>query len=380
MSVYLSLGKDTQGNFYHIDSQKSGKGDLSCPFCLCPLIAVKGKTKAAHFRHDGETCNESLNEIPLIPAWHHFHLDYPLEIINALKDGYQADSKSPNVFQHWKSGLHRFPRAAKAELFNRDNYTDNLIFTDTARTILGSLPLLGFSQWMRNNLQMRIHILREEIEQGTKHRAWLEIEAHRQQAILKASLYLFEYQLADNAVIHKVGRTSRAPDQRLKETALDLEKATGKTVIKSTILRKVANCGHVEKYVFHRYYNQLANIGSHTEYLVLDAKSLKRLKAEFTMLTNNSEPFNKAERFIVTGRWKYEEKRLAASKRGIELTQRECAKFGRPKGSTVSTDDFLIKHSDIVTSLERGRSINQTAEFTDKGRSTVKRVKAAMNK
>ncbi len=380
MSVYLSLGKDTQGNFYHVDSQKSGKGDLSCPFCLCPLIAVKGKTKAAHFRHDGETCNESLNEIPQIPAWHHFHLNYPLEIINALKDGYQADSKSPNVFQHWKSGLHRFPRAAKAELFNRDNYTDNLIFTDTARTILGSLPLLGFSQWMRNNLQMRIHILREEIEQGTKHRAWLEIEAHRQQAILKASLYLFEYQLADNAVIHKVGRTSRAPDQRLKETALDLEKATGKTVIKSTILRKVANCGHVEKYVFHRYYNQLANIGSHTEYLVLDAKSLKRLKAEFTMLTNNSEPFNKAERFIVTGRWKYEEKRLAASKRGIELTQRECAKFGRPKGSTVSTDDFLIKHSDIVTSLERGRSINQTAEFTGKGRSTVKRVKAAMNK
>ncbi len=380
MSVYLSLGKDTQGNFYHVDSQKSGKGDLSCPFCLCPLIAVKGKTKAAHFRHDGETCNESLNEIPQIPAWHHFHLNYPLEIINALKDGYQADSKSPNVFHHWKSGLHRFPRAAKAELFNRDNYTDNLIFTDTARTILGSLPLLGFSQWMRNNLQMRIHILREEIEQGTKHRAWLEIEAHRQQAILKASLYLFEYQLADNAVIHKVGRTSRAPDQRLKETALDLEKATGKTVIKSTILRKVANCGHVEKYVFHRYYNQLANIGSHTEYLVLDAKSLKRLKAEFTMLTNNSEPFNKAERFIVTGRWKYEEKRLAASKRGIELTQRECAKFGRPKGSTVSTDDFLIKHSDIVISLERGRSINQTAEFTGKGRSTVKRVKAAMNK
>ncbi|MBE4621080.1 hypothetical protein BOO23_20265, partial [Vibrio navarrensis] len=88
----------------------------------------------------------------------------------------------------------------------------------------------------------------------------------------------------------------------------------------------------------------------------------------------------KAERFIVTGRWKYEEKRLAASKRGIELTQRESGKFGRPKGSTVSTDDFLIKHSDIVTSLERGRSINQTAEFTGKGRSTVKRVKAAMNK
>ncbi|BCL74213.1 TPA: GIY-YIG nuclease family protein [Vibrio vulnificus] len=380
MSVYLSLGKDTQGNFHHIDSQKSGKGHLACPFCHCPLIAVKGKIKEAHFRHDGETCNESLNEIPQIPAWHHFHLNYPVEIIDALKDGYQADSKSPNVFQHWKSGLHHFPRTAKEELFKRDDWTDNLIFTDTARIILGSLTLLGFSQWMRITLQARISSLREAIEQGTQHRAWLEIEAHRQQAILKASLYLFEYQLEDNSVIHKVGRTSREPKQRLKETVIDLEKATGKSVVKSTVLRKVLNSGHVEKYVFHRYNNQLANIGAHTEYLVLDDKSLKRLKAEFTKLTNNLEPFNKAERFIVTGRWKYEEKRLAASKRGIELTQRESGKFGRPKGSTLSTNSFLIKHADIVANLERGGSINQTAELTGKGRSTVKRVKTAMNK
>ncbi|BCL74205.1 conserved hypothetical protein [Vibrio nigripulchritudo FTn2] len=379
MSVYLSLGKDTQGNFHHIDLQKSGRGKLTCPFCACPLIAVKGKTKAAHFRHDGETCRESLNEIPQIPAWHHFHLNYPIEIVDALKKGYQADSKSPNVFQDWKSE-YLFPRAAEAELFKRDEWTDNLIFTDTARTILGSLPLLGFSQWMRNSLQMRVHTLREAIEQGIKHRAWLEIEAHRQQAILNATLYLFEYQLEDRTVIHKVGRTSRAPEQRLKETVHDIERATGKKVVKSTVLRKVSNSGHVEKYVFHRYNNQLANIGTHTEYLVLDDKSLKRLKAEFTKLTNNLEPFNKNERFIVTGRWKYEEKRLAASKRGIELTQRENGKFGRPKGSTMSSNDLLRKHSDIVISLERGLSINQTAEFTGKGRSTVKRVKAAMGK
>lgn len=105
---------------------------------------------------------------------------------------------------------------------------------------------------------------------------------------------------------------------------------------------------------------------------------MKRLKAEFTKLSNNLESFNKDERFIVSGRWRYEEKRLVASKRGIELTQRENGKFGRPKGSTVSIDDFLMKHSDIVTSLERGLSINQTAEITGKGRSTVKRVKAAI--
>ncbi|WP_330942597.1 helix-turn-helix domain-containing protein [Photobacterium damselae] len=187
-------------------------------------------------------------------------------------------------------------------------------------------------------------------------------------------MYLFEYQLENNSVIHKVGRTSRSTEQRLKEMTFDLEKATGKTVVKSAVLREVANSGHVEKYVFHRYSNQLANIGLHTEYLVLDGKSLKRLKVEFTTLSNNLESFT----IHCHRSRRYEEKRLAASKRGIELTQREKGKFGRPKGSTVSIDDFLMKHSDIVTRLERGLSINQTAEIMGKGRSTVKRVKEAM--
>ncbi|MHC5780112.1 GIY-YIG nuclease family protein [Aliivibrio fischeri] len=378
MSVYLSFGKNKQGNYYHVDSQKSGKGELLCPFCDCPLIAIKGQHKAKHFRHDGQTCNESLNEIPQIPAWHHFHLNYPIGVVEALKEGYQADSKSPNVFQYWKSKPVQISHLIHDELFKQDTWTDNLVFTDTARVILGSLTLHSFSLWMRSTLRDRIQVLRDGIEEGIRHRAWLEIEAYRQQSLLKASLYLFEYQLDDESIIHKVGRTQREPDQRLKETVLDLEKATNRSVVKSKILRVVANSGYVEKYVFYRYSKQLANIGNHTEYLILDERSSKRLKSEFTKLSNNLEPFNKNERFIVTGRWKYEEKRLAASKRGIILTQRENGKFGRPKGTTLSNNDFLLKHSDIVACLEAGSSINQTVKSTGKGRSTVKRVKATM--
>lgn len=379
MGVYLSLGKDIQGNFHHIDEQVSGRGNLLCPFCDCPLIAVKGTQKAAHFRHDGDTCNESLNEIPQIPGWNHFHLNYSLDVVTVLNDGYQADSKSPNVFQHWKSELGRIPYSIRDELFKQDAWTENLLFTDTSRVIIGSLPLQAFSQWMRTSLQARIQILREATEQGRKHRAWLDIEAHRQESILKASLYLFEYQLNDKSIIHKVGRTLREPAQRLKETVLDLERATSQRVLKSKVLRVVANSGHVERYVFHRYHKQLANIGSHTEYLALDDKAVKRLKAEFTKLANNLESFNKDERFIITGRWRYEAKRLEASKRGIELTLRENGTFGRPKGSVMSDQAFLEKHSDIVAMLDSGTSINKTAEITGKGQSTVKRVKAVMN-
>ena len=376
MPVYLSFGKNIQGNFFHIDALQSGRTPLICPFCSCPLIAVKGAKKSAHFRHDGETCHESLNEIPQIPAWHHFHLNYPLKVVETLKQGYDAESKSPNVF---KLNASHLPHSLHHELLEHDVWTDNVLFTETAKVILGSLTMERFSKWMRDHLQQRIQDLRHAIEQGQQHRAWLEIESHRQQSILTASLYLFEYQLGDGSIIHKVGRTSRQPEQRLKETVQDLEKATDQSVVKSKILRVVANCGHVEQYVFHRYRNQVAKVGLHTEYLVLDKRALKKLKSEFTRLANSTEPFNKNERFIATGRWKYEEKRLMASKRGIELTQRENGKFGRPKGSTLSHDAFLEKHSDIFAYLKLGKSINQTAEMTGKGRSTVKRVKAVMN-
>lgn len=375
MTVYLSLGKAPDGQFHHISEQPSGRSNLSCPFCGCPLIAVKGRQRAAHFRHDGETCNESLNEIPLIPGWHQFHLSYPLTVVAALQDGYDASGKSPEIFQHWKSRLGDIPRACRGELLKQDSWTENLLFTDTARVILGSLPLMRFSAWMRGQLQARIRDLQLAVSTGTSHRAWFEIEAQRQQAILSAKLYLFEYRLDDGQTLYKVGRTRRDPADRLPETIADLEKATGFRVQSSAVVRIVECCGHVEKYVFHRYGQHLANIGQLTEYLVLDGPALKRLKSEFTRLANVLEPFDKAERFIVTGRWQYEEKRLAAARRGIAANRQAQRQFGRPAGTTLSCDALLAKHADIVAALQQGASVNEATARTGKSRSTVKRVK-----
>lgn len=378
MSVYLSLGRDKTGGFQHINDQKSGRVKLTCPFCSCPLIAVKGRVKQSHFRHDGETCNESLTQLPTIPAWDHFHLNYPLEVIEILKDGYKPECQYPTVYKPQKKSFMRYGHHIKDQLLELDSFTGNTVFSKVSKIILGIMPLLSFENWMRETLKNRIAELQHDVDQGNKHRAWLEIEASRQQAILSASLYLFEFTLEDKIVVHKIGRTTRSAIDRLKETAADLAKATGKKVVKSEVLRFANNCGHVEKYALHRYSNFALVIGSHTEYLAIDAKKLKALKAEFTKLSNNFQPFEKAEKFIVTGRWKYEEKRLAASKRGITLTLREHGKFGRPKGTVLDKHDFLVKHSDIVEALERGCSINEVAKLTDKGRSTVKRVKAAL--
>lgn len=55
-------------------------------------------------------------------------------------------------------------------------------------------------------------------------------------------------------------------------------------------------------------------------------------------------------------------------------------KLGRNKGSVLSNKDFLDKHSDIVAFLRKGYSIRNVAKLTDKGVSTVQRVKIAIEK
>lgn len=58
MAVYLEYGiNPDSGEMYYIESVKSGRTDLQCPFCSGALIARKGAVNTHHFSHDGnETC------------------------------------------------------------------------------------------------------------------------------------------------------------------------------------------------------------------------------------------------------------------------------------------------------------------------------------
>lgn len=50
--------------------------------------------------------------------------------------------------------------------------------------------------------------------------------------------------------------------------------------------------------------------------------------------------------------------------------------IGRPRNSKLSTKGYLEKHKDIVKFLKQGQSIRNVAKLTDKGISTVQRVKS----
>jgi hypothetical protein len=59
-----------------------------------------------------------------------------------------------------------------------------------------------------------------------------------------------------------------------------------------------------------------------------------------------------------------------ARKRGVLL--------GRRTGTTLTRDQFLQKHKDILRQLKAGHSVRNVAKIVDKGISTVQRVKAAV--
>jgi DNA invertase Pin-like site-specific DNA recombinase len=66
-------------------------------------------------------------------------------------------------------------------------------------------------------------------------------------------------------------------------------------------------------------------------------------------------------------------------KSGLAQAKRNQVVLGRPKGSTISNDELLSKHTDIVRLLKQGQSIRHAGKITGKGFSTVQRVKKILD-
>jgi DNA invertase Pin-like site-specific DNA recombinase len=65
-------------------------------------------------------------------------------------------------------------------------------------------------------------------------------------------------------------------------------------------------------------------------------------------------------------------------KSGLAQAKRKGVRLGRPKGTKLSREIFLQKHKDILRQLKAGHSVRNIAKITDKGVSTVQRVKFAL--
>jgi DNA invertase Pin-like site-specific DNA recombinase len=63
---------------------------------------------------------------------------------------------------------------------------------------------------------------------------------------------------------------------------------------------------------------------------------------------------------------------------GLAEARRKGVTLGRPKGSTLEIALLLAKHKDVVRQLRDGQSVRNTAKITEKGISTVQRIKKAL--
>ncbi len=63
---------------------------------------------------------------------------------------------------------------------------------------------------------------------------------------------------------------------------------------------------------------------------------------------------------------------------GIAAAKRKGVHCGRPSGSSLSREEFLLKHRDVQRHLRAGHSVRHVAKICGKGISTVQRIQAAM--
>ncbi|SMO92568.1 recombinase family protein [Fodinibius sediminis] len=72
--------------------------------------------------------------------------------------------------------------------------------------------------------------------------------------------------------------------------------------------------------------------------------------------------------------------RREAQREGIQKAKLEGKYKGRAPGTGLSDTDMVEKHADIVEELNKGESIRRTAKLTEKSKSTVQRVKKALER
>jgi len=65
-------------------------------------------------------------------------------------------------------------------------------------------------------------------------------------------------------------------------------------------------------------------------------------------------------------------------KSGLAHARKRGVMLGRRKGTTLTRDQFLQKHKDILRLLKAGQSVRNVAKIVGKGISTVQRVKTAL--
>ena len=301
-SMWLSYGVNQENKFVSIEDSPRGKTQLKCPYCGGELTAKKGKIKAHHFAHVGETCNPVKNGNINLPLFWGFDLILSRQRLKYLKHLESIDFE-PKVFYTTSGRVkensnYKFLKK-KGVITALSDYRYEL--TDLGKVILKKLTLGEFSQLQEKLCQDRFlelkHLpkwfedrIKEKIEfqktddylnkpiayQIADNDTLKGYEEALKQSLVDFKIYLLQYQrvlssnlyflkiTTSNEVFYKIGVTSRDIQERIKEISNDLSKIFDEFSV--SLLNIWLYRGNIENYFKYRYEDFQYSLGNLTEY------------------------------------------------------------------------------------------------------------------
>jgi len=287
--MFLTYGKDDQGELVHISEAKRGDAcGLSCPFCGGALTAKRGDVVGHHFAHQANTCR---------PA------------------SASAEDFIPSYEGYFVRGLTPAQRRAMEDVLKQ--HGDTLRFFDAHSihpTTLRALEAMHFvdlilTPWIHNRYEQALaHVTAKALAFGCRlspaeYAAFMWSEFRRSRAGLEkrddpeasiawrmlelemarveqTALYLLRIE-ADGRLIHKIGITARPIEARVAEVEAFLKGHFGKLAIAP--LFYLPSVPYVEGYFKARYAARRLRIGPATEYFDL-GEDFDRAQAELSGL------------------------------------------------------------------------------------------------
>ncbi len=300
MWLEYALGKDE--SLVSIDDVKRGRNNYYCPYCQGELVAKKGKIKAHHFAHIGETCNPVKNKTVNLPLFWGFDLILSRDKLNYLKQ-LESNSFEPKIY--YKYSLKGIPDKRCSFLKEKgiiDNISSNKYeLTNLGKVILKKLSLLQFSEVQELLCQKKLEELKSWIlgianllEHDIKYKKtknylnssieskeYLDSSIKRkekllQETIVDLKIYCAQYRkvlisnlyflriTTHNETFYKIGVTSRDIEERIKKISSDLSKLFNDLSV--VLLGIWQHRSNVEHYFKYRYENFKYPLGSLTEY------------------------------------------------------------------------------------------------------------------
>lgn len=253
--IWLEYARNQDGNLVHVEDSRRGlSGGLLCPFCGAEVMARQGAEKSWHFAHRAEESCAPARKMSkiVIPLYDDFFLGLKprrlAELIEFASTGRMADSRMQR-------------RMEAADLIAWNPYARNgrgvWELTKRGKIPLGALSVPLFAAIQDTELRRFLDCLPADgVDAEIVREHWARLQ--------RSSLYFLKVEIPGLQLLHKIGMTGRAVEERVAEIRADLSDDYGPASV--SVLGCWPGLGRLERYCKFRLRRSWHPLGARTEY------------------------------------------------------------------------------------------------------------------